>query len=169
MSGALKVVRPGLFDTLQDLGRIGFMALGMPTAGAMDRIALCLANALCGNAANTASLEICVMGPDLMVEADSVRIALVGPLSASLIEAEGASPKPIETNRSHLLKRAQILKVGMVEGSSTAYLAVAGGFALSAFMGSLSTYPRAGVGGLNGRKLAEGDLLPLAHAEAPGG
>jgi biotin-dependent carboxylase-like uncharacterized protein len=169
MSAALKVVRPGLFDTLQDLGRIGFMALGMPTAGAMDRVALRLANALCGNAANTAGLEIGVMGPDLMVEADSVRIALVGPLSASLIEAEGTSPKLLETDRSHLLKRGQILKVGMVEGSSTAYLAVAGGFALPAFMGSLATYARAGVGGLDGRKLAEGDLLPLARPQAPPG
>ena len=82
MSAALKVVRPGLFDTLQDLGRIGYMALGMPTAGAMDRIALTLANALCGNPANTAGLEIGVMGPDLLVEADSVRVALVGPLVA---------------------------------------------------------------------------------------
>lgn len=166
MSAALKVVRPGLFDTLQDLGRIGYMALGMPTAGAMDRVALRLANALCGNAANTAGLEIGVMGPDLLIEADSVRIALVGPLLASLIEAEGAAPKPIESNRSHLLKRGQILKIGMVEGSSTAYLAVAGGFALPAFMGSLSTYPRAGVGGLEGRKLAEGDLLPLVRPQA---
>ncbi|MFO1160153.1 MAG: biotin-dependent carboxyltransferase family protein [Reyranellaceae bacterium] len=169
MSGALKIIRPGLFDTLQDLGRIGFMALGMPTAGAMDRIALRLANALCGNAASTAGLEIGVMGPDLLVETDSVRIALVGPLAASLIEAEGASPKPLESNRSHLLKRGQTLKVGMVDGSSTAYLAVAGGFALPPFMGSLSTYARAGVGGLDGRKLAEGDLLPLALTQAPPG
>ncbi|MFO1084404.1 MAG: biotin-dependent carboxyltransferase family protein [Reyranellaceae bacterium] len=169
MSGGLKVVRPGLFDTLQDLGRIGYMALGMPTAGAMDRIALRLANALCGNAANTAGLEIGVMGPDLLVEADSVRIALVGPLLASLVDAEGASPKPIESNRSHLLKRGQLLKAGMVEGSSTAYLAVAGGFALPPFMGSLSTYPRAGVGGLDGRKLAEGDLLPLARPQVSQG
>ena len=45
MTGALKVVRAGLFDTIQDLGRIGHMALGMPTAGAMDRIGLTLANA----------------------------------------------------------------------------------------------------------------------------
>jgi len=45
MSAALKVIRPGLFDTVQDFGRIGFMALGMPTAGAMDRVALSLANA----------------------------------------------------------------------------------------------------------------------------
>ena len=57
------------------------MALGMPTAGAMDRVALRLANALCGNPAGTAGLEIGVMGPDLLVEADSVRVALVGPLS----------------------------------------------------------------------------------------
>ena len=66
MSAHLKVVRAGLFDTMQDLGRIGFMALGMPTAGAMDRVALRLANALCDNAPGTAGLEIGVMGPDLM-------------------------------------------------------------------------------------------------------
>jgi biotin-dependent carboxylase-like uncharacterized protein len=169
MSGALKVMRAGLFDTLQDLGRFGFMALGMPTAGAMDRIGLRLANALCGNSAGTAGLEIGVMGPDLLVEADSVRIALVGPLSPNLIETPGAPAKPLDSDRTHLLKRGQLLRVGMVEGSSTAYLAVAGGFALPAFMGSLSTYPRAGVGGFEGRKLAAGDALPLAHEKLPPG
>jgi biotin-dependent carboxylase-like uncharacterized protein len=169
MSAALKVVRPGLFDTLQDLGRIGFMALGMPTAGAMDRVALRLANALCDNPAGTAGLEIGVMGPDLLVEADSVRIALVGPLSPALIEAPDTPSKPLDSDRTHLLKRGQVLKVGMVEGSSTAYLAVAGGFALPPFMGSLSTYARAGVGGFQGRKLAPGDALPLARERAPPG
>ena len=57
----------------------------------------------------------------------------------------------------------------MVEGSSTAYLAVAGGFALPPFMGSLSTYARAGVGGFQGRKLAAGDSLPLVREQAPPG
>lgn len=169
MSAALKVVRAGLFDTLQDLGRIGFMALGMPTAGAMDRVGLSLANALVGNPAGTAGIEIGVMGPDLQVEAESVRIALAGPLSASLVEGPDAAPKPIESDRSHLLKRGQVLRVGMVEGSSTAYLAVAGGFSLPRFMGSLSTYARAGVGGFQGRKLAAGDVLPLAREQAPAG
>src|SRR5258708_16806764 len=106
MSAALKVVRPGLFDTLQDLGRIGFMALGMPTAGAMDRVALRLANALCDNPASTAGLEIGVMGPDLLVQADSVRVALVGPLSPAPIEAPGRSPcappQPLGSHRTHL-------------------------------------------------------------------
>ena len=167
MSAQLKVIRAGLFDTLQDFGRTGFMALGMPTAGAMDRVALRLANALCGNTAGTAAIEIGVMGPDLLVEAESVRIALVGPLAASLIEKPEASPVALDSDRTHLLKRGQVLRVGMVEGSSTAYLAVAGGFALPAFMGSLSTYARASVGGFEGRKLADGDVLPLHQAHAP--
>ncbi len=166
---SLTVVRPGLFDTVQDLGRIGYMALGMPTAGAMDRVALVLANALAGNPGTTAALEIGVMGPDLKVEADSVRIALVGPLSPALIDGPDAPPRPLESNRTHLLKRGQVLRVGMVEGSSTACLAVAGGFALPAFMGSLATYARAGIGGFQGRKLAAGDALPLAIEQAPGG
>jgi allophanate hydrolase len=169
MSAALKVVRAGLFDTLQDLGRVGFMALGMPTAGAMDRVALRLANALVGNPAGTAGLEIGVMGPDLLIEADSVRIALLGPLSPTLIDGPDAAPKALEADRTHLLKRGQILRVGMVEGSSTACLAVAGGFALPSFMGSLSTYARAGVGGFEGRKLAAGDALPLSLEHAPPG
>src|SRR5260221_664909 len=166
MTGAIKVVRAGLFDTVQDLGRIGFMALGMPTAGAMDHIALRVVNALIGNPPATAGLEIGVMGPDLLVEADSVRIALVGPLSPSVVEGPGGPPKPLESDRTHLLKRGQLLRVGMVEGSSTAYLAVAGGFALPSFMGSLSTYARAGVGGFKGRRLAAGDALPLSVDQA---
>src|SRR5260370_39717849 len=113
------------------------------------------------------------MGPDLLVEASGVRFALVGPLSPALIEApdrsQGGPPKPLDSDRTHLLKRGQVLKVGMVEGSSTAYLAVAGGFALPPFMGSLSTYARAGVGGFQGRKLALGDVLPLAREQAPPG
>jgi biotin-dependent carboxylase-like uncharacterized protein len=169
VSAALKVVRPGLFDTLQDLGRTGYMALGMPTAGAMDRIALTLGNALCGNPPGTAGLEIGVMGPDLLVEAESVRVALVGPLSPALIEQPDAPPKLLESDRTHLLKRGQLLRVGMVEGSITAYLTVAGGFALPLFMGSLSTYARAGVGGFEGRKLAAGDVLPITRLQAPPG
>ncbi len=169
MTAALRVLRPGLFDTIQDKGRAGYMALGMPTAGAMDRVALRLANALVGDPDLSGGLEIGVMGPDLLVEADSVRVALVGPLSPSLIEGPDAPPKPLESDRTHLLKRGQTLRVGMIEGASTAYVVVAGGFALPPFMGSLSTYSRAGVGGFKGRKLAAGDSLPLVRASAPPG
>ncbi|MCF8531850.1 MAG: biotin-dependent carboxyltransferase family protein [Reyranella sp.] len=169
MTASLKVLQPGLFDTIQDTGRIGYMALGIPTAGAMDRIGLCLANALAGNPPDTAGLEIGVMGPELLVEADSVRVALVGRLSPSLIEGRDTPPKPLESDRTYLLKRGQVLRVGMIEGASTAYLSVGGGLALPPFMGSLSTYSRAGIGGFEGRKLAAGDSLPLVLASAAPG
>jgi biotin-dependent carboxylase-like uncharacterized protein len=169
MSAAhLLVERAGLFDTIQDRGRIGFQELGMPVAGAMDRIALALANALVGNPAdaNAAALEMGVLGPTLRVEAESVRIALVGPIEASLIASEGTAAKPLLSDRSHTLTRGQRLKLGGVEGVSTAYLAVEGGIAVPVFMGSRGTYTRAALGGLDGRKLKDGDALPLARDTA---
>jgi biotin-dependent carboxylase-like uncharacterized protein len=166
VTAQLVIERAGLFDTLQDRGRTGFQALGMPVAGAMDRIALRLANALAGNADDPAAIEIGVMGPTVRVEADSARVAVVGSVTLDLIATPDASPRPLDANRSYTLLRGQALRVGMVEGSSTAYLAVEGGFALPPFMGSLSTYTRAGIGGLDGRKLQYGDALPLMRAAA---
>jgi biotin-dependent carboxylase-like uncharacterized protein len=166
MSGALLVVRAGLFDTVQDLGRFGHQDVGMPTAGAMDPVALRLANALVGNPQGAACIEIGVMGPELRVEADGVRIAVVGPVTLDLVAEPGAAPKPLEPDRSWTLARGQTLRIGMVEGVPAAYLAVEGGFDLPPFMGSLSTYTRAALGGFEGRKLAAGDRLPLKLAEA---
>lgn len=164
----LIVERAGLFDTVQDRGRIGFQELGMPVAGAMDRIALALANALVGNPsdANAAALEMGVLGPTLRVDADSVRIAIVGSIEAALIAAEGAAPKPLLSDRSHTLTRGQRLKLGAITGVSTAYLAVEGGIAVPPFMASRSTYTRASLGGFEGRKLKQGDALPLARDTA---
>jgi biotin-dependent carboxylase-like uncharacterized protein len=61
------------------------------------------------------------------------------------------------------------VRVGAIEASATAYLAIAGGFALTPFMGSLSTYVRGGFGGLDGRALRKDDRLPLALPSAPAG
>lgn len=167
MSGSLVVARAGMFDTVQDLGRRGFQDLGMPTAGAMDPVGLRLANALAGNAEAAAALEISVLGPELRVEADSARVAVAGPVRLSVTDAPGEAPRPLDSDRSHLLKRGQSLRIGAVDGVAVAYVAVEGGFDLPPFMGSLSTYTRAGLGGLDGRKLRDGDVLPLTLAAAP--
>ena len=166
MSASLVVARAGMFDTVQDLGRCGFQDLGMPTAGAMDPVALHLANALAGNDEGTAALEISLLGPELRVEADSARVAVVGPVRLSVVDAPAPAevPRPLDADRSHRLRRGQALRVGAIDGVSVAYVAVEGGFDLTPFMGSLSTYARAGLGGLDGRKLRDGDLLPLKLA-----
>jgi biotin-dependent carboxylase-like uncharacterized protein len=163
MSAALLVREPGLFTTLQDIGRFGAQALGMPVAGAIDPLALRLANALVGNPQPTGALEIGFMGPTLEVAADSVRLAAAGAIQLVLLQ-DGAERK-LAVNQSHRVTRGQVIKLGFVSGAAYAYLAVEGGFALAPFMNSLSTYTRASLGGFAGRKLAAGDSLPLARAE----
>ena len=164
----LTVVRPGLFATIQDLGRVGYQELGMPVAGALDPVALRLANALVGNPAGAAGVEVALLGPALKVEAESVRVAVVGPMVLSL-ERDGQSPAPLEPYRTHTLARGDVLKLGAVTGAAVACLAVAGGFALEPFLGSLSTYVRAGIGPLGGKPLGDGARLPLVRGEAPAG
>ena len=89
MTGALSVIVPGIHATVQDLGRFGFQALGVPVSGALDSIALRLVNALVGNAPATAALEFLHQGPTLEVAADSVRVAAAG----GEIEVLGRSPR----------------------------------------------------------------------------
>jgi allophanate hydrolase subunit 2 len=72
---ALRVLEPGLHTTLQDLGRFGLQALGIPVSGALDSVSLRLANTLVGNAQATGALEILHHGPTLEVCAESVRVA----------------------------------------------------------------------------------------------
>lgn len=166
MAEGLEIVHPGLYTTLQDLGRFGFQDQGVPPAGALDPIGLRLANALVGNAAGEGGLEISYMGPVIRVTADWVRIAVAG--EVKLVIAENGTPRPVASNRSHRLKRGDVLTIGAVSGSSTAYLAIEGGFALDPVMGSLSTYARAGLGPLGGKPLSAGITLPLRLGDCAG-
>lgn len=166
-AGYLDVVAPGLMTSVQDLGRLGHQALGMPVAGAMDPVALRLANALAGNPENAAGLEIGYLGPTLAVAADSLRIAFMGNAKLTLQPADGGEARPLKPGRSVLLRRGDRIAIGALEDASVGYLAIAGGLALAPFLGSLSTYMRAGLGGFAGRALQAGDRLPLAQAAGP--
>jgi biotin-dependent carboxylase-like uncharacterized protein len=165
VSAALKVQAPGLFTTVQDLGRVGYQAQGVPVAGALDSFSLKAANALVGNPLRAAALEILMQGPTLEVAADSVRVALAG--TTAKLEILGDAPAAVPPWQSVTLRRGQAFRVGVLAGAGSAYLAVEGGFALEPRLGSLSTHVRAAVGGLQGRPLKAGDLLPLKLAEAP--
>lgn len=167
-AGFLEVVAPGLMTSVQDLGRFGAQALGMPVAGATDPLALRLANAVVGNPENTAALEIGYLGPTLTAVADGVRVVLGGKAKLSVQPADGGEARSAKPWRSLLLRRGDRLTIGAVEDGAIAYLAVAGGFAIQPFMGSLSTYMRSGLGGFEGRALKAGDRLPLNTAAAEG-
>jgi biotin-dependent carboxylase-like uncharacterized protein len=163
MTAHLRVMAPGLATSLQDLGRFGHQALGVPVSGALDEPSLRVANALVGNAEDEACLEIRMIGPTLRVDAPAVRVALAG----TDTQLEILSGSRVPAWRSVRLERGQSFCIGMVRDSSCAYLAVEGGFDVPAVFGSRATYARGGFGGFDGRALKEGDRLPLRLASAP--
>jgi len=73
----MRIVRAGMMATVQDLGRRGWRHMGVPTSGAMDTVALRVANALVGNPENTAAIEFALVGPEVEFSADTC-VALGG-------------------------------------------------------------------------------------------
>lgn len=157
----IKVVQPGLLTTVQDEGRTGFLAFGMPRAGVMDRYAARMANLLCGNPLGAAVLEMTVIGGSYRFLV-AARIAVCGAnmpltLNGETVSAWGAVD----------VRPGDKLEIGAADTGCRAYLAVAGGIEVPLVMGSRSTYYRAGVGGFNGRALKADDELPIGNP-APG-
>lgn len=152
----MEVLKPGAYTTVQDLGRVGHQHLGVPVSGAMDEVAHRLANALVGNPAGAASLEITLMGPALRLHADTVIACCGADLSASV----DGMPVPLAT--AFPVKAGAILQFGRKVSGLRGYLAVQGGFTVPEVMGSASTYARAGFGGFAGRALRKGDVLHFA-------
>ncbi len=168
MRPLLKVLAPGLMTTLQDLGRPGYQRLGIPVSGALDPVSLRAANLLVGNPPGAGALEIAYQGPSLAVETESVRVAFAGGAAPiDVFPADGASDgQRLAPLQSAILTRGQVLRVGALSGSVMGYLAVEGGFDIAPVLGSQSTFARGRLGGLEGRALRSGDLLPLKRAAA---
>jgi biotin-dependent carboxylase-like uncharacterized protein len=167
MSRALKVLQPGVQTTVQDLGRTGFQAQGIPVSGAVDTTALRAANIVVGNSQATAGLEIALVGPTLEVLRGSVRVAVAGGQAAIEIMADNqGEARRVPALQSVTLAEGQRFRIGPVSGSAVACLAIEGGIELPPFLGSLSTYTRGGFGGFEGRALREGDVLALRQERA---
>ena len=164
MTAALKVLAPGIRTTIQDLGRYGYQAFGVPVSGALDIASHRLANCIVGNADNAPTLEILFQGPMLEVLADSVRVGIAG--GSAEIELMGDRPRSLGGWRSVLLRRNQTFRINRAGDAACCYLAIEGGFSVEPCLGSASTYVRGGFGGLGGRTLQAGDLLQLLREQA---
>jgi biotin-dependent carboxylase-like uncharacterized protein len=158
----VKVTAPGFHTTLQDQGRRGFQHVGVPVSGALDRNGYLLANALVGNVANAACLEIIGSGPELEVVASSARIALVG--SGGGLEIAGRDGALVPSGQTVRLTKGETVRMRLGGDAFCSYLAIEAGFDVPLCLGSRSTYTRAGFGGFAGRPLRNGDLLH-GHAD----
>jgi antagonist of KipI len=152
---SVRVLRPGLFDTIQDLGRPGYLHLGIPASGAMDTFSLRVANILVGNDPGEAALEVTLTGPQLEFCAE----ALIGIAGANLTAEINNSR--IEMWCSVKVSKGDVLTFGRRSSGCRAYVAFQGGIEVPAVLGSKSTYLRGCLGGLRGRRLEAGDEFRL--------
>lgn len=154
----ITVLQPGFYTTIQDAGRTGYQRFGVPVAGAMDPFSAALANVLLSNPENAAVLEFTAMGPTLRFERDTC-FALAGADFSPKLDGQ-----PIRSNAAGFAPAGSTLTMGGASHGFRGYLAVAGGFDGSLVMGSRSTYPKAGLGGVEGRPLKKGDVLGFCGA-----
>jgi allophanate hydrolase len=162
MKTRIRIHRPGPLTTVQDRGRFGLQALGIPTAGAADAFSFRLGNRLLGNPDGAAALEYWIMGPEIEALGAPVRVVLAGG-SGTLVRV-GGSRTALPAWRTVTLSAGERLIPGITEGGAVGYLCVAGGIDVPPVMGSRSTYARASLGGFQGRSLKTGDELPVTAA-----
>ena len=155
---AIKVRQPGLLTTVQDTGRFGEYAIGMPPSGAMDVFSYQVGNYLVGNEEGAAGLEITYFGPELEFTEDTV-IAITGAEMPPKINGEEAP-----TWETLQVEEGDVLSFDYLKNGARSYLAVAGGIDVPVFMHSRSTYTLIGLGGHEGRALQEGDELKVGEA-----
>lgn len=155
----IEVVKPGLETSIQDHpGRIGHWNQGFPPSGPMDAWSFRLANLLVGNAAGAAGLESQMIGPTLRFQRDAV-VAVCG--AEAPITSDGAA---IPMWESVALRAGRTLAIGPAKNGARVYVAVAGGIDTPPWLGSRSTFHKAGVGGFEGHALRAGQVVPVAPA-----
>ena len=152
----IEVVQTGPLNTVQDLGRPGFRAIGVSASGAMDPLAVRIGNALLGNEDGAAAIEVQTFPFTIRVAA-AADVAITGTDGECLLNGRVAI-----TWCTHRLFPGDILEIRQPRKAGRAYITVHGGLDVPVVMGSRSTTLRGGFGGNDGRPLATGDRLAIA-------
>ena len=152
---SIEIVSPGLQTTIQDHGRYGFRHMGVPQSGAADLFSYKLANYLLGQLSNSAVLECTLAGPRLRFQS-SMRIMITG--ADMQPELNG---NPIEMFMPCEVQIGDELVMHACHVGCRSYVAFSKDLVCDYFMGSSSTYLPAKLGGLNGKALSSGDIIPI--------
>lgn len=150
---ALTVIAPGLLTTVQDEGRWGWQASGVPVGGALDRAALAEANDAVGNDTAAAVLEATLPGLELRADRTCIMAVAGGDLGATIDGRALPMAAAVEVHAG------STVRLTARRSGARAYLAFAGGIDVAAVLGSRSTELGSGFGGFDGRALRAGDRL----------
>ena len=149
----IHVIAPGMFTTVQDLGRYGYGPLGVSPSGAADPISLRIGNLLVGNPESAPALEMTLLGGKFLFP-EGALVALTG--------SDFGASIPMYT--ATVVAPGERLDIGPSKSGARSYLCVHGGIATKPLLGSASTHILSGLGGFEGRALKKGDVLPVGSA-----
>lgn len=152
---SFSIVKPGLLDTIQDMGRNGYGNWGINPGGSMDRYAAEVANLLVGNCRQEAVLEIHFPGPQILFEQNTLIAITGGDFSPTVNDEIIPRWQPIVVRKNTVLHFPSLVQ------GSRCYISVHGGYCMEKWLGSYSTNLKAGVGGWHGQPLKKGDELPF--------
>jgi len=159
----IHVLAPGMFTTVQDVGRFGYGPLGVSPSGAADPVSLRIGNLIVGNPESSAALEMTLLGGKFSFP-DGGLVALTGSDFGAAIDSRAVPPWT-----ATVVAPGERLDVGPTRSGARCYLCVHGGIAVKALLGSASTHILTGLGGFEGRPLKKGDVLAVgpAHEVTP--
>lgn len=149
----MKIIKAGILDTVQDMGRYGHQHLGINPGGAMDRFAACIANMLVGNDSDEAVIELHFPASAVLFEKESI-IAITG---ADFVPAINGEIIPLL--HPVIVNKNSVLHFQKAETGTRCYLAIAGGLEITKWLNSSSTNLKAAAGGYNGRALIKNDVI----------
>jgi len=154
----MKILNPGMYTTIQDLGRYNYQKSGMSVAGAMDLFSLRVANILVGNRDGEACFEATLMGPEIQFDGDALIAVTGGDLGPKI------NNKAVDMWSGVKVSDGDILSFGTLKSGCRSYIAIAHGIDVPDVMGSKSTYVKGKVGGFGGRILRADDEIKIVTA-----
>lgn len=128
----IRIIRPGTFCALQDIGRFGYRHIGVPCSGASDRHSMMYVNTLLNNVPETAVLEIFGSGFEMEVVSDCV-ICFSG--AQGMISLNGSETDFSKPKKCHA---KDVIKINKLFNGNIVYLGVLGGFFTTSVMDSIS-------------------------------
>jgi antagonist of KipI len=151
----LRIIKAGVLDTVQDLGRYGWQHEGINPGGVMDKLSAQVANILVGNDPRQAVIELHFPASAFFFEQPAL-IAISGADFTASVNGE-----EIPVLQAVLLSKFSILQFHGIQYGARAYLAVYGGFDIPQWLNSYSTHLKAGKGGFKGKMLQKEDEIPM--------
>lgn len=150
---SLKIIKTGIMDTIQDLGRYGYQHLGINPGGAMDAFSMEMVNLLVGNKNNEAVIEMHFPAATFLFEQDCI-IAIGG---ADFLPTINGDPIPLY--HPVCIEKNSVLQFRELKNGTRCYLAIKDGLQTAPWLNSSSANLKIKTNDLYGRALQKDDVI----------